>query len=406
MIIEPFNPALISKQPNPYSFLKEYAQQGPIQKGKSAVPGYSHTWYFFGYDESKRLLQSEFTEPNVRTDFEAVDSQHEYYSPERLAIWQHVSNWAIFQNAPTHINRKTLLSQGFRPSAITNLPAYIQSEADSLLARNKAGAIDIQREFILPLTVAIITRLIGIPAPDANWLKLISQKISLSLDFGSSPHHYIDGWAAFSELIAYLKKMIVWKRDNLGEDILSSLLSSDPELSEDTILNTLTELLILGQETISDNFGNAIYSLANTPEQLALLQAHPELIDNATAEILRFSAPLLFTSARVLKEDFVHNDTHIKAGETTIVVIATCNRDSRKIEHPDVLDITREISGIEFTFGHGSHYCIGSHLARLTIKLALKSLITGLPHHWSIASPPTWRSNNNMIGPTSLVIKR
>jgi len=407
-MIASFNPSLISAQANPYQFLSQYSDIAAIQKGAPAIPGYSHTWYFFGFEESKKLLQSEFIEPNFRKDFQINDSEHEYLSPERLALWQHVANWPLFESPPLHTSRRALLAQSFRQATMLALASYIQAESDRLISQAMLKRyVNLQQEFIAPLAVSVISKVIGIPSPDSTWLKVNTYKISRAFDFGSTSQHYIEGLESLNLLVAFIKEMLIWKKQHLSEDLLSSLIckmDNVEPIDESVVISMMTQVLIAGQETISGLMGNGIYAFTKHAEQLTLLKENPSLIDNAVAEILRYDSSLLFTSTRVLKDNFTYGDIQIRAGETTSVVLAACNHDSRRYSNPSQFDIQRDLSGTELSFGHGIHYCIGSHLARLVTKIALQTLIKKLPNHWVLEEPVIWRSNNNMRGPTSLFV--
>jgi len=114
------------------------------------------------------------------------------------------------------------------------------------------------------------------------------------------------------------------------------------------------------------------------PDQMALLQQEPALIETAVEEFLRYDGAVERSTTRYAAEDVRINDQLIRRGTPVIVVLGAANRDPGHYEEADQLEITRQ-SNKHLGFGYGIHYCLGAPLARLEGKIAINTLIQRLP---------------------------
>ena len=402
---DPLNPLLKS---DPYALYKQYLANGSVQRGSPTMPGYENTWYVFGFEEARQLLKSSLHEPLHRVEMSAKETGDIPLSEDRALIWQHLSEWPLFQSPPLHTKRRALLAGAFQEPALKKLEAYLESTADKLLDKAlNNNAVNIQQEFSYPLSVTAIAQVLGLPPPDIAWFKGITKKITAVLDLGYVPATYAPGIAALNEIIAYAEDAIKWKRQHLSDDLLSQLLRPIDDvapLDDGVIVSLITMILITGQETVADGIGNGVNSLIAHPDQLKLARKNPGLIDNVVREILRFDSPLQFTSTRTITRDMHLGDIEIAPGEITIVALGACNRDGRRFHDPDHFDIRRDLSGSELSFGYGIHYCLGVHLARMVMRIAFLALFDKLPKTWALESPVEWRDNVVFRGPTALTL--
>lgn len=404
-----FNPFDPSIKTEPYNGYRRYVEIGPIQRGYPSIPGHEDTWYFFGFEEARQALRAPLHKPLFNVNSAKPPSNDSILSNDRALIWQHLSEWPLFQNPPIHTARRALLADAFKEAHLEKLSHSIQLNADRLLdVALSQDSFEIQQNFAYPLAVAAISQVLGIPCPDVTWFKSTTKKLADVLDLGYVPAAYAPGMTALNELITYTEEAIDWKRSHLADDLLSQLVkpvNGDANPDHNTIVSLVTQVLFAGQETVADSIGIAVHTLANHPQQLALLQNNPALLDNAMKEILRFDCPVQFTGSRAASEDIQFGDIKIAAGETTIIALGACNHDKRRFTNPEVFDIQRDLSGPELSFGHGIHYCLGVHLARMVMRIALQTLLERLPKTWVLDRPTVWRDNNVLRGPSALTLR-
>jgi cytochrome P450 len=168
------------------------------------------------------------------------------------------------------------------------------------------------------------------------------------------------------------------KRENPRPDILSDLVEQG-ELSEAEIVGLARQLFEAGHETTAAQISLGVIALLADRARWDQLRADPSLVAPAVDELLRYLSILQLGSfARTATEDVELGDVVVKAGETVVASIPVANRDPEKFADPDALDLGRDAAG-HLAFGHGRHMCIGQHLARLEMEVALRGLLERFP---------------------------
>lgn len=128
-------------------------------------------------------------------------------------------------------------------------------------------------------------------------------------------------------------------------------------------------------------------ALLRHPDQLAALRADPSLVTGAVDELLRYLSVAHVGPVRTAVTDVELAGHLIKAGDTVTVSLPSANRDAARFASPDTLDLARAGSSSHVAFGHGSHQCIGQHLARIELGVVLPALLRRFPN-LALAVPP------------------
>jgi cytochrome P450 len=195
-----------------------------------------------------------------------------------------------------------------------------------------------------------------------------------------SPPEVIErGLAAGAALREYFDNLIAERRRSLRDDILSDLIRAEEagdRLSPTELLSQSVGLLIAGFETTIGLIGNGVLALIRHPDQLALLQANPELIGPAVEECLRFDGPITLTP-RYLHADAEFGGQLIPKDSQVWAMLYAANRDPAHFPDPDRFDITRA-DNPHLAFGGGAHFCLGAHLARMETQVAIGTLVRRL----------------------------
>ena len=163
----------------------------------------------------------------------------------------------------------------------------------------------------------------------------------------------------------------------------------EQRLSDDELLGICVLLFMAGITTTQGLISNSLFHLDRFRDQQALLRREPDRMAFAIEELLRFEAPLQ-TLARTTTRDVEAYDTVIPEGSRVGLVWASANRDERRWNEPDRLDITREPAR-HVAFGEGIHHCIGAPLARLEARVAFEELFKRIPDYAVIG--PTVRGS-------------
>jgi cytochrome P450 PksS len=279
---------------------------------------------------------------------------------------------------PDHTRLRALVQKAFTPKLVDQLRPRIAELCEGFLARAATrGRIELVSEYALPLPLAIITELLGIPNPDRRrFHSWTSRMVSIS-----RPRDALLALPAAWLFLHYLRRLFAWRRTHPGDDLLSALLQVEEagdRLSTDELLGMAVLLLIAGHETTVNLIASGTLTLLQHPDQLERLRANPELIAVAVEELLRYTSPLEIASERYAAKDVELHGQTIRRGELVLAVVGSANRDADRFESPDTLDIGRSPNQ-HVAFGQGTHYCVGAPLARLESQIAIDSLFRRQP---------------------------
>lgn len=405
-LFDPFQESLTS---NPYPVYRSYLDAGAIHLGKPPMPEYPESWYVFGYKEAAEVLRN----PLFVHDRSAVVTDHQFAGglpDDQLRFWQLIGNWFLLIDPPRHTAQRSCVAHFFSRANILHVSKLIDSVANELLdSALSKGGLDVVWDYAYPLSVRIVSHLLGIPSPEIPWFKSCTRQITLALSIRDTTRAY-DG--AASSLVQLLHFIDVSRREcgagNSEESVLSHLLSrfgSEGSPDRELIDSVMTLLLVVGQETVSDSIGTGMITLFNHPEECERLRRNPELVSAAVEELLRFEPPLQYAITRTASTDILLGDVQFRQGDPVTVVLGAACRDPRRYVEPDRFDLSRTTSADTLVFGKGIHLCLGIHLARLTLEIAFSKLFTRLPAYWTISEAPTWRDNISLRGPSKLLIE-
>lgn len=294
------------------------------------------------------------------------------FGVELLGLSQHMA----VTDPPDHTRLRKAVSKVFTPRRIETLRPMIQQVTDDLIGKFLSrGSVDLLSEFAWPLPGSVISEIVGVPQQDSGTFK------EWILDaVGPDATDLAASGAAFAAIASYLTGLIESKRAHgaIGpSDLLADLVAAqehDGGLTDEELRSLAFGLLVGGFESVAILICNGMLALLQHPDQMALLRARPELTGQAVEEFLRYDAPADTAMPRFAKEDVRIGDTLIRAGEAVLCVVSSANRDLPMPGDLNTLDISRpEIR--HMSFGHGMHYCIGAHLARLELAIAFRTLL-------------------------------
>jgi cytochrome P450 len=280
---------------------------------------------------------------------------------------------------PEHSRLRRLVAKAFTARRVELLRPRAQEIADSLIDDMVAAGppADLVDRFALPLPVAVICELLGVPFADRQqfqgWSNAFLSTTSMT------PQQMRESIDAFS---TYMAQLIAVRRGEPREDLLSALIAARDEhdkLSEPELVEMCVGLLVAGHETTASQIPNMVYVLLNQPAALEQLRDKPELVPAAVEELMRW-IPLGVAAAfaRYAKEDVEVGGVLIRAGEPVLGALAAANRDPAVFTEPDAIDFNRA-DNVHIGFGHGVHHCLGAPLARMELQVALSTLVRRLP---------------------------
>lgn len=282
---------------------------------------------------------------------------------------------------PPALNRvRKLINKAFTTPQVEALRPWTQRTVDGLLdAMAKSGApADIADHLADRLPLMTICELLDVPEADRPQLR---QRAMDMMSMNAADRN--SAVEAKAWLRAYFSELTAERRRSPGDDLISGLATArigDEMLDADELAVLAMLLVITGHDTTTYNISNIVYTLLTQPERAAELRARPELLPRALEELLRY---IPFRQGvgipRVALEDVDFDGVVIKAGDTVHVSYLTANRDELAYDRPDELDFHREDPALHMTFGYGSHHCLGAHLARMVLQVAIGTLLTRFP---------------------------
>jgi hypothetical protein len=150
-------------------------------------------------------------------------------------------------------------------------------------------------------------------------------------------------------------------------------------LDDAEIASHMSLLLIGGSETFPKVFANLARRLAEHPDQRARVTADLSLAPDAVVEALRYDMPTQLLGRSISRDVELHGEK-LRAGEVIFFLYASANRDEREFDDPDTFDIARRPRRI-LSFGHGTHACLGQHVAKAEARIALEELLARAPEY-------------------------
>ncbi len=276
---------------------------------------------------------------------------------------------------PEHGRHRALVAKAFSQKALARwedeLVGKVGNELiDQFAARGRA---DLVKEFTFPYPTQIIAGLLGLPREDYPQF----QRWSISLlSFTINPER---GRAASAALEEYFAPILAARRAEPRADLISGLAQAEidgEKLSDVEIFSFLRLLLPAGVETTYRSLGNMLFGLLSNTGQLEAVRADRSLLPQAIEEAVRWEPPLL-TITRVATRDTELAGVAIPAGSAVMPMLGAANRQDDRYPEPDRFDIFRSPRA-HIGFGHGVHVCLGMHLARLEMRVALNLLFDRL----------------------------
>jgi cytochrome P450 len=254
-------------------------------------------------------------------------------------------------------------------------------------------------ELAFPMPFQVISDLLDLPTDRSDEVRDWSQAITASIEPASSEAELDAADAAALEMEAYLSDVIDHRRRNLGDDLLSALITAEESgdrLSAVELKSFVVLLYVAGHETTVNLIGNGINALLNNRDEMRRWQGDPSLDQSAIDEILRFDGPVQHT-VRVPTEDVRIGEVDVPKGIVVMGSLGAANHDPTVFEDPHTLRLDRPNANRHLAFAAGVHYCLGASLAKLEGQVAITSLIRRFPD-LELAGEPTWRDRLTIRG--------
>jgi hypothetical protein len=320
--------------------------------------------------------------------------KHEEFRPKYGAspLYEHHTTSLVFNDPPLHTRVRRIIIGALSPKAVKTMEEPLNALVGRLLDRiEAAGDVDLIEGFASAIPIEVIGNLLGVPPQEREPLREWSLAILSALEPVVTADMAARGNRAVTEFLAYLEDLVARRRRSPGNpefDVLTRLINGDASgerLTEAELLHNCIFLLNAGHETTTNLIGNGLHALLEWPEQARDLFEHPELIESAVEEFLRYDSSNQLGN-RMTTTATTIGDVDLPAGARLTLCIGAANRDPEQFPAPDRLDI-RRTPNRHLAFATGAHQCAGLHLARIEGRIAITQFLQRFPAYRLAGKP-------------------
>jgi cytochrome P450 len=377
-------------------------------------PGF---WLVLRHADVEEVL----TRPHLFSSWLGATQIRDPATPEALA---YVRRMMLNMDPPEHARLRKLLSRSFTPRAVAELEERIKGHARTICerafpAQATRGECDFAKDAAADLPLLTLADVLGVPEEDRRLLFDWSNRVigyqdpdyASSAEFDPSagtpiarealklrPQPDQQGQmpdprtrAGMPDLYAYAHLLAEEKRRRPGDDVMSILLAQDSTVAVEEFENMFWLFAVAGNETLRNGLPGACIALLDHPDAQAQLRADPALLGTAADEMLRWWTPVM-TFRRTATTDCEIGGHPITKGDKVVVSFTSANRDETVFTSPDTFDIRRQPNP-HLTFGHGPHFCLGAHLARVQMRALFEQVLSRTTSLTYAGRPSYLRSN-------------
>lgn len=323
---------------NPYLTYSRLRLEDPVHR--YFVGG---DWIVTRYADVKAVLKSSC----VRTDDrpKSIKERNQYFQDKgkNLNILAYTtSRFLFYMDPPEHTRLRALVGKAFSPIVVECMRPHIQEIVDELLdkVRHK-GNMDIVADLASPLSVNVISKLLGIPNEAQQQLHQWTHVLSRILDPLVALEEYEAMNKATEEFQEYLRVLITEREKTPQADFISTLIAAQEQndrLTQKEILAVCTLLFGAGEETVGNTIGNGMLALLQHPNQMEQLKREPTMVQTAVEEIIRYDSAVQMLT-RIATDNLEIGNQTIKAGEKIVLCLGSANRDPDEFPEAERLNI-------------------------------------------------------------------
>ncbi len=283
---------------------------------------------------------------------------------------------------PQHIKYRRIVRTAFTPAAVDSYEPHFRKIVEGVVKKVlPKGKCEFVSEVASELPLIAICEILGVPLEDRSTFFQWSNTL-IGDDDPEYSHSEEARLTASAELWAYADKIMErYQGDSTRKDIVGALLNGavDGErLDENEFRNFMMLLIVAGNETTRNQTSQLMRLLIENPDQYQMLVDNPEMVPNAVEEGLRYNSPVI-AFRRTAMQDIELGGQQVQKGDKIVLFYQSASSDESNFKDPDKFDITRPqrepVREQLRAFGVGEHFCLGSHLARLELKLTLEQIV-------------------------------
>ena len=367
----PFDPYAYDFHEDPYPTYARLRAEAPVYYNSDL-----DFWALASHDDVRTAFRDSANLSNAW----GVSMDPSSYGPDA-----HKSMSFLAMDDPKHMRIRKLVSKGFTPRRVNDLAGRITALTHHhWSACLDKGEFDYVADFAGLLPMDVVSEMLGVPESDRAFLRtqsdLLLHREEGVLDIPEAAVY------AYIELHKYYSALIAERRNNLGDDLVSALITAEIDddetgekatLTEDEIVGFMVLMVVAGNETTTKLLANALYWGWRNPDQLAKVLADPETVPQWTEETLRYDNSTQMVLRKVAA-DVSYGDHVIPEGHRVLLLVGSANRDETVFDDASSYQIGRDCSQALMSFGMGAHFCLGAHLARLEANIGLAEVVRSI----------------------------
>lgn len=368
---------------DPFADLADAVHEGPeIFYARHAYPGGTPAWIVRRTEDLRTIY------------FDTDHFSNKDFSPFAKLIGETWSNLPAETDPPMHALYRAFVNPLFTPKAMARLEDGIRAYAVEFVeAFRERGACEFMSEFAFEFPIKVFLDLMGLPHERT--------KQFLEWEMGLLHNHDMSKIAdATRSVVAYLREQIADRRRNPTDDLITYGVQAEIDgrkLTEDELVGFTFNLFIGGLDTVSTHMGLQFLHLARHPEHQAVLRADPALIPDAIEEMMRAYAAV--TTFRTCKEPVAIKGVTFMPGDKIAMSTTLAGRDPAEYERANEVILDRKPRHVSFAYG--PHLCVGIHLARREMRIAMEEVLRRIPE-FRIADGHPILCHLGMIQPVDL----
>ena len=326
-----------------------------------------------------------------------------FLNPDQVIPLELTRNLLLFKDPPEHTKYRLILQTAFVPNTVKRLEPQIRARVTQVIdAVIEAGSCDFVTDIAVPVPLAVLADLMGLPHEDLPRLKRWTDEIE-EAQISSESAAALE---TFAQMGGYLAEQIERQAEARTESLVTTLRAAEVDgerLTDAEILVFFGLLVFAGNDTTRNTASSGMLALLQHPEQWRMLCEDAGLIPQAVEEILRWTSVVNYF-ARTATRDTGLGGQKISAGDKVVIWYTSASRDEQVHQDPQRFDITRANQSHKAFGGGGRHFCLGAGLARLELRVLFEELTRRMPD-LAPAGPVTRLSSSWANSLTSMPVR-
>jgi cytochrome P450 len=391
-----------SRLADPYPFYHRLRTEDPVHFSDTL-----QTWMLTSYDDVAAATgDARLSSDRMQFYLNPISAESR---PKLASLCEYMSRWMSMKDPPDHTRLRGLVNKAFTSRSADEMIPHIREISQNLIADlGDGGRADLIGQFAYPLPATVICEMLGIPSDEQTQFRQWSSDI---VAFSAGSGLLLEAAAESTQesqlaLVEYCRRIIDQRRRQPQDDLISRLISVEQagtQLNELELYAMCVQLFVAGHETTTNLIGNGVLALLQHPRDFQQLREHPELIESAVEEFLRYNSPVQ-RSGRIVLQDMEINGKRLREGESLMLMYGAANRDPGQFTDPDRLILGRQPNR-HMAFGRGPHFCVGAPLARLEAQVAFETILSKLTDIQLPDGELRWRPSMAMRGLESLEVE-